>query len=193
MMGGSCGAAVRVGCHALSTSSRCILQIGALRTKARTIARIFLRVYMDVQLLSWARYAELNSDGSLTIIGASKDLHQVPSLPWTFPWFYVVTRLILDKDEVASVHKLQYILINPDNEMFVQSEEINIDQRGELPSNREFLHAHSMLVIANFVATKEGYYQIQLRYDGDIVKKALFRVEIQPQPACSVELQESGS
>jgi hypothetical protein len=99
----------------------------------------------------------------------------------------------LDKDEVASVHKLQYILINPDNETFVQSEEINIDQRGELPSNREFLHAHSMLVIANFVATKEGYYQIQLRYDGDIVKKALFRVEIQPQPACSVELQESGS
>jgi hypothetical protein len=148
---------------------------------------------MDVHFLTWARFAEMLPDGSLTVVGAANDLHVVPRLPWRYPQFYIVCRLILTKEEASLVHTLQFTMISPENETFVQSEEVVVDQREEFPVNREFLHAHSMLVLANLILTHEGYYRIQLRYDGEIVKEVAFRVEVQVKPADSPEGKEQWS
>ena len=147
---------------------------------------------MDIQIFTWARYAEFGPDGSINIIGGAKDLQQVPSLPHTLPWFYVVTRIFLTKKEAEEIHSVKYELFNPDGVKFVSSEDAIIDQRKELPANREFLHAHSALVLSNFVLTKEGYYRIQLQYDGSIVKEATFRVEEQSQSIDLPELKAQG-
>jgi hypothetical protein len=149
---------------------------------------------MDVGFLTTARYAEFASDGTITMIGASKDVHQTSTLPFVLPTLYIIARVVLTREEATVAHKLQFQIAAPDNDDFLVSEEIPVDRRQEIATVGEYLGVNSILALFNIPFAQDGRYHLRLLFDGVAVKALTFRVELQgalPLPLMPAQDQEN--
>ena len=138
---------------------------------------------MDVRVLLLARYAEFAPDGSVTMVGALKDLYRVASLPLSFPCLYVVSSIVFAKEETTVQRKLKYELLRPDDEVFLSTDEMTVAATDTVPGDRKYMDVNSMMVLFNVVLNHEGYYRLRLLLDGHVVKESIFNVEVETPAA----------
>ena len=151
--------------------------IRSVQTTFRTLS------LMDVRYLIMCRYAELQSDGTMNLVGGDILSLTVEAFPGTYPAIVACSRVEFEESDFDVEHTFRIFIADDSGET------INVGVEGTISPNDatepSFLYAGAG-IIANFGTTifpKKNYYFITLEMDGIVLKKTRFQVVAKPSPA----------
>ncbi len=147
---------------------------------------------MEVSYLMVARYAEAQPMG-INIIGGGIGVFTPPSVPFRSQAIYVIAQLELYEDDVKITHVVSYRLRGPDGGQVTATEDFTIGE-SSIPENRIVQYANFAIAFHNLEFPTEGLYRFDLIYDGQPVKAALVRIEVDSSGSSnSAQSGEGGS
>lgn len=132
---------------------------------------------MDIRILTLARYAEVNPDGTSTLVGAGLDVWPAQAIPVQIPMLYLVIKFAMTREESSKPHILQVRILTPGGESLFTTDPICFAEE-QIPPDRNFLVPNLRLAFANITFAEEGLHVFQLVFDDEPLKECKLRIAI---------------